>query len=169
MTREDIGKEVVVLIKILRIDKRLLHGQVAFTWTTSVGADCILIACDSLQEDPLRLTTIKMSKPAGIKLVVKNIGDSIEAINSGKTDPYKLMVIVESITDAYRMIKGCAVFKGVSIGYNGKRENTETLTSWVWATPEEIGLIKELLADGIHVEMQNVPTTKAISASKLIK
>ena len=63
------------LIKLLRIDKRLLHGQVAFTWTTSVGADCILIACDSLQNDPLRLTTIKMSKPAGTKLVIKTIAD----------------------------------------------------------------------------------------------
>ena len=53
------------MIKLLRVDKRLLHGQVAFTWTASVGADCILIACDTLQDDPLRLTTIKLSKPAG--------------------------------------------------------------------------------------------------------
>lgn len=161
-------KEVSVLIRLLRIDKRLLHGQVAFTWTSSVGADCILIACDTLQDDPLRLTTIKMSKPAGVKLVIKNIEDSIAAINGGKTDPYKLLVIVESITDAYRMVKGCPAFTQVSIGYNGKRENTETLTSWVWATQEEIQLMRELLADGINVEMQNVPTTKAIPADKLI-
>ena len=40
------------MIKLLRVDKRLLHGQVAFTWTASVGADCILIACDTLQDDP---------------------------------------------------------------------------------------------------------------------
>lgn len=158
-----------VLIKLLRIDKRLLHGQVAFTWTSSVGADSILIACDTLENDPLRLTTIKMSKPAGVKLVIKNINDAVEVINSGRTDPYKLLVIVESITDAHRMVKGCPAFKQVSIGYNGKRENTETLTSWVWATPEEIDLMRDLLDDGIKVEMQNVPTTKAISAEKLIK
>ena len=107
------------LIKLLRIDKRLLHGQVAFTWTTSVGADCILIACDSLQNDPLRLTTIKMSKPAGTKLVIKTIADSVEAINKGKTDQYRLMIVVESIEDAYRMVKNCSVLKGISIGYNG--------------------------------------------------
>ena len=157
------------MIRLLRIDKRLLHGQVAFTWTTSVGADCILIACDSLPDDTLRLAAIKMSKPAGIKLVVRNISDALEAVNSGKTDPYRLMVIVESIGDAYRMVKGSPVFKSVSVGYNGKRENCETLTSWVWATPEEIGMLREMLNDGIQVEMQNVPTTKAIPAGKLIK
>jgi len=157
------------LVKILRIDKRLLHGQVAFTWTTYVGADSILIACDSLLEDALRLTTIKMSKPAGVKLVIKNVEDSIEAVNSGKTDPYKMMVIVESITDAYRLVKGAQAFKSISVGYTEKRENCETLTNWVWATPDEISLMKELLAEGIQIEMQNVPTTRSIPACKVIK
>ena len=157
------------MIKLLRIDKRLLHGQIAFNWTTFVRADCILIACDSLQNDPLRLTTIKMSKPAGVKLVIKNIEDSIQAINSGKTDPYSLLVVVESITDAYRMIKGCPVFKQLSIGYNAKRDNTHTLTSWVWATDQEIELLKELNDEGIKVEAQIVPTTNAVEFAKLIK
>jgi fructoselysine and glucoselysine-specific PTS system IIB component len=80
-----------------------------------------------------------------------------------------LMVIVESIMDAYRMVKGCSIFKSVSIGYTEKRENCQTLTSWVWATPEEICLMKELLAKGIDVEMQNVPTSRAISVGKIIK
>lgn len=156
------------MIKILRIDKRLLHGQVAFTWTTSVAADCILIACDSLEHDMLRLTTIKMSKPAGVKLVIKNVENTIQAINSGKTDAYKLMIVVESITDAYRLVKGCSILKEISIGYNGKREHTESLTSWVWATKEEIALMKELVHEGIVVKAQNVPTAKAIPFEKLI-
>lgn len=66
------------MIKLLRVDKRLLHGQVAFTWTSSLGADCILIACDTLQNDPLRLTTIKLSKPCrGRRLMIKNVEESI--------------------------------------------------------------------------------------------
>lgn len=157
------------MIKLLRIDKRLLHGQVAFNWTTFVNADCILIACDSLKDDPLRLTTIKMSKPAGVKLVIKSIEDSIVAINSGKTDKYHLMVVVESITDAYRMVKGCSVFKQVSIGYNAKRENTKELTSWVWATDQELHLMEELNNAGIIIEAQTVPTAKPVEYNKLIK
>lgn len=126
------------MIQLLRVDKRLLHGQVAFTWTASVGADCILIACDSLQNDPLRLTTIKLSKPGGVKLVVKNVQDSIDAINSGKTDSYRLLVIVESITDAYRMIEGCKQFKELSVGYTGDRPGCRKLTNWVFATQRKL-------------------------------
>ena len=88
------------MIKLLRVDHRLLHGQVAFSWTQFLGADCILIANDSLMQDELRKTTIKLAKPQGVKVVMKNIQDSIDAINSGVTDKYKLFVVVESIEDA---------------------------------------------------------------------
>ena len=77
------------MIKLLRVDHRLLHGQVAFSWTTNLGADCILIANDGIMHDDLRKTTVKLSKPAGTKLVIKNIEDSIAAINSGVTDIYR--------------------------------------------------------------------------------
>ena len=39
------------MIKLLRIDHRLLHGQVAFSWTKFLESDCILIASDNLMKD----------------------------------------------------------------------------------------------------------------------
>ncbi len=63
-------------------------------WTQYVGADCILIANDSVPNDDLRKTTIKMAKPPAVKLVIKNIADSIEAIKSGVTDKYKLLLLL---------------------------------------------------------------------------
>ncbi len=42
------------MIKLLRVDHRLLHGQVAFSWKNAVEADCILIACDAVMKDDLR-------------------------------------------------------------------------------------------------------------------
>lgn len=71
------------MITLLRVDHRLLHGQVAFSWTQYVGADCILIANDSVPGDKLRKTTIKLAKPPSVKLVIKNVNDSIEAIKAG--------------------------------------------------------------------------------------
>ena len=41
------------MIKLLRVDHRLLHGQVAFSWKNAVEADCILIACDAVMKDDL--------------------------------------------------------------------------------------------------------------------
>ena len=50
------------MIRLLRVDHRLLHGQVAFSWKNAVEADCILIACDAVMKDDLRKTSIKLAK-----------------------------------------------------------------------------------------------------------
>ena len=85
------------MIKLLRIDHRLLHGQVAFSWTKFLESDCILIASDNLMKDELKMSAMRMAKPTGVKLVMKSIEDSIKALNSGVTDKYKLFIIVESV------------------------------------------------------------------------
>lgn len=46
------------MIKLLRVDERLIHGQVAFAWTNSLKADCILIVNDAVAADKLRSTCI---------------------------------------------------------------------------------------------------------------
>ena len=86
---------------------RLLHGQVAFSWTQNLGADCILIANDDVPTNDIRKTTIKLAKPQGVKLVIKSIEDSIHALQSGVTDKYKLFIVVDSIKDAYKLAENC--------------------------------------------------------------
>lgn len=51
------------MIKITRVDERLVHGQVAFAWTNSLGADCILVVNDEAAADKLRATTLKLAAP----------------------------------------------------------------------------------------------------------
>ena len=142
------------MIKCLRVDHRLLHGQVAFSWTSALGADCILIANDALMQDELKKTAIKMAKPQGVKLVLKNIEDAIQAINSGVTDKYKLFIVVESVKDAYRLMTETAETKNISKAVN--------------LTEKEIELVKDLLNKEYSVEIRMVPTDKKIDAKDVI-
>ena len=61
------------MFKLLRLDERLIHGQVAFAWTNSLSADCILVANDGVAKDKLRATSLKLAAPAEVKFVV-NVG-----------------------------------------------------------------------------------------------
>ena len=80
------------MIKKVRVDYRLLHGQVAFSWTSKLSADCILLVTDTLQDDPVRVTSVKLAKPPGVKVVVKTIEESIKAIKSGITDKQREVI-----------------------------------------------------------------------------
>ena len=97
------------MIELLRIDHRLIHGQTGVFWTAHLHADCILICSDKLLKDPIRLSAVKLSKPTGVKLVIKNVEDCIKAINSGITDKYKLFILTEDNEYAFALMRGCGI------------------------------------------------------------
>lgn len=156
------------MIKLLRVDHRLLHGQVAMAWTQSLDSDCILIANDAVVNDNIRKTTIKLAKPNGVKLVMKNIEDSIAALNAGVTDKYKLFIVVESIEDAYRLAKGYASsILSINLGGCKPREDiVKTIYKTIPVTARDEEMLKELLNDGIEIEIRQVPGEQKVKVSE---
>lgn len=144
------------MILLLRVDHRLLHGQVAFSWTQNLGADCILIANDDVVNDNLRKTTMKLAKPQGVKLVIKSLKDSVEALKSGVTDKYKLFIVVESVEDAYKLAKEVEEIKQINLGGVKAKENTKNISKAVNLLSEEEKLLKELQSLGVEIEIRQV-------------
>lgn len=155
------------MIKLLRVDHRLLHGQVAFSWKNHVGADCILIANNAVMKDDLRKTSIKLAKPAGTKLVMKTVEDSINALNSGVTDKYKLLIVVESIKDAEALLKNCNI-KHLNLGGTKATDKTRNISKAMNVTEEETKILKDMVADGINVEIQMVPDDTPVKVEKVL-
>jgi fructoselysine and glucoselysine-specific PTS system IIB component len=145
------------MIKLLRVDHRLLHGQVAFSWTQYIGADCILIANDSVPDDELRKTTIKLAKPPAVKLVIKNIDDAIEAIKSGVTDKYRLFIVVESVADAWRLATAVPEIASINLGGIKAKEGSRNISKAINVLPDEIALLEELVQAGKEIEIRQVP------------
>ena len=156
------------MIKLLRVDHRLLHGQVAFSWTNALGTDCILIANDSVPTDDIRKTTLKLSKPNGVKLVIKTVDDAIAAVNSGVTDKYKLFIIVESIHDAKRMVEGCASIRQVNLGGTKKTPDKKAISKFIFTTEQDVADIRAMVQAGAEVELRQVPSDGKIRAQDVI-
>jgi len=148
------------MITLVRVDHRLLHGQVAFSWTQYVGADCILIANDSVPNDELRKTTIKLAKPPSVKLVIKSIADSIEAIKSGVTDKYRLFIVVESVEDAWRLAREIPEIKSINLGGIKAKEGSRNISKAVNLLPDEIARLNELVGQGVEIEIRQVPNDR---------
>lgn len=148
------------MIKLLRVDHRLLHGQVAFSWTNSVGADCILVASDEVVKDEIWKTTLKLGKPNGVKLVIKDMDASIESINSGITDKYQLLIVVQTIDDAYKLIKNCESIKGINLGGTKNEEGYIQLGKQIFASASQVDLLNEMIEMGKEVEIRQLANEK---------
>ena len=154
------------MIKLCRVDHRLLHGQVAYVWCRSLDADAILIVSDAAAKDEMRMATMRLAKPSGIKLVIKSVEDSIKAINSGVTDKYKLLVVVESVRDAHCLAKQCEAVKSVNLGGSKIKEDSKKLDVAFYVTKEECTLLREMLDDSVELEIRQVPEDKKKMVTK---
>jgi fructoselysine and glucoselysine-specific PTS system IIB component len=146
------------MIVAVRVDHRLLHGQVAFTWTKFLNSNCILLVSDDLMKDELKMQVMRMAQPTGVKLVMKSVDESIKALNAGVTEKYKLFVIVDSIENAYSLIKEYKFINELNIGGTKSSDERRQLSKAVFVSPSDEVLIKKLIDSGVKVSMQMTPS-----------
>lgn len=58
------GKGGKANIVLARLDYRLLHGQVVFSWVNSVAAQRIIVVDDAAANDEIKKGALKLAKPA---------------------------------------------------------------------------------------------------------
>ncbi len=155
------------MIKKIRVDHRLLHGQVAFSWVHALGVDCIVIANDKILKDQMALMAIKMAKPVGVKLVVKSIDDFIDSAKSGITDKYKMFVITENIVDACKIAEALGIQK-INLGGTKAQPEKRQISQAIFLTNDEEELIMDMVTKGIVFEVQMVPGDKVTNVKELL-
>jgi len=156
------------MIKLTRIDDRLVHGQVAFTWTPALGVDCLLIANDKVAKDEFLKMTLGLAKPANTRLLIKSLADAAAFLKDEKSKNAKVLLIVNSVKDAYAMANEVPEIQSINFGGIRMINGTRLISKAVAVSDEDITLIKELLDKGIELELRQVPTEKKRLVESLI-
>jgi len=156
------------MIKLTRIDDRLVHGQVAFTWTPALGVDCLLIANDKVAKDEFLKMTLGLAKPANTRLLIKSLADAATFLKDEKSRNAKVLLIVNSVKDAYAMANEVPEIQSINFGGIRMINGTRLISKAVAVSDEDITLIKELLDKGIELELRQVPTEKKQLVESLI-
>ncbi|MDF2432464.1 MAG: fructoselysine/glucoselysine system component [Mucilaginibacter sp.] len=156
------------MIKLTRIDDRLVHGQVAFTWTPAIGADCLIIANDKVAKDEFMKLTLGLAKPQGTKLLIKSLNDAATFLNDEKNKSLKILVIINSVQDAHALATDVLEIKSINFGGLRSKEGSKLISKAIAITDDDIPVIKEMLDKGIELEVRQVPTDSKQLVESLI-
>lgn len=156
------------MIKLLRIDDRLVHGQVAMAWTPALGVDCLVVANDKVAKDDFVKMTLNLAKPANARLLVKSIADTITFLQDERSKPVKLLVLVNSVTDAYTLAQSLPEITSINFGGLRMRDGARAVSKAVNLTEADITLARALLEKGTVLEVRQVPTDKPIGLETLV-
>jgi fructoselysine and glucoselysine-specific PTS system IIB component len=157
------------MIKLTRIDDRLLHGQVAFTWIPALGADCLIIANDKVAKDEFMKLTLGLAKPAGTKLLIKSLKDAAAFLNDEKNKNQNILLLINSVKDAYALAADVSEIGSVNFGGLRSKEGSKLISKAIAITEEDVLDIKKLISKGIELEIRQVPTDNKQLVKSLIE
>lgn len=93
------------MIQLLRIDERLIHGQVATAWTRQLGITAVVVANDEAAANELVTMTLRMATPPGIKVAVKTVREAVSLFHDKRTAGLKILIVVDKPCDALKLVR----------------------------------------------------------------
>ncbi|QIB27604.1 PTS N-acetylgalactosamine transporter subunit IIB [Caloranaerobacter azorensis] len=154
-------------ILLTRIDNRLIHGQVAVTWSNHVGANLILVANDRVANDEIQQSLMDMAVSDAMETRYFTIQETIDKIHYA-ADYQKIVLVVETPQDALKLVKGGVPIKKINIGNMHYSEGKRQIAKTVSVDEADIEAFKELYKLGVELEIKRVPDEKGQNIMDLI-
>ncbi len=152
----------------IRIDDRLIHGQVATRWTAETKATRILIPNDKVSADDTQKQVLRMAAPSSVNTSIISVDKAITNITAGKYDSQRVLVVAKSPVDLLKMLEGGVQITEINVGNMAKRDGAVQIKKSVSILPEEREAFEALLAKGVKITAQMVPDEKAPLLEELL-
>ena len=158
-----------IKIAHVRVDTRLLHGQVATTWTKTVSPDRIIVVSDGVAHDQLRKTMIEQAAPPGVPANVVPISKIIEVTKDPRFGATTAMLLFENPQDLLAAIEGGVDIKEANIGSMAHSVGKVVVTNAIAMDNADVETLETLHAKGVALEARKVPSDSPVSYEDLIK
>lgn len=157
------------MLVFVRIDDRLIHGQVVEGWVNYLKATCILVADDKVAANALQRSIMEISVPHGLKVFIGAVADISEQVRSATLSAERMILLFSNPFDALRALKAGLPCPALNIGgmhyVPGKRKLLDVLA----VDEGDLKALQEIVAIGVKVDVQTVPTERPLPLEKVFK
>lgn len=153
----------------IRIDDRLIHGQVALLWTKALNTKGVIVANDNAATNEAVKATLKMACPKTQKLLVKTVTDAERIINDPRGKDMRIFALTNCVADALALVKNCpGEIGGVNFANVGRFDGSDNasktnVVNSVALNPDELQAARDLVATGVNAFHQIAPDDPQVS------
>ena len=157
-------------IALVRVDNRLVHGQILEAWVPYIKAKCIIVVDDNIASDFYCETVLRMAVPSKIEVIISPVEEFARnyafARNSGK----KTIVLFSNIPDVTKAYKMGFKFDKLNIGNIYNEDFQLCCAPSVFLCDIDIqDILKLSEEEGINIELKRVPRERAVNIKEAIK
>lgn len=153
-------------ISLLRIDDRLIHGQVVMTWIRHIQCTQIKIVDQKTANDEFMCKLLLSVAPKGISLEIMGVEEAVAAFSEWESSDENVMVIVRSPMTLQEMASGGIVFKSINVGGIAISANRKKFHKNVALTEEEEAFLFKQVRNGVDVYYQMIVSERRVPVTE---
>ena len=154
---------------LVRIDDRLIHGQVVENWMKFLKINHVIVVNDFVASDRMQKTLFSMAVPDHAKISILTITQAKEAILNGQFEGDKAMLLLVSPQDVLNLINKGVRIKEVNVGGMHYSPDKKQILKAISVSKEDIQAFQELDKLGVYLEARMVPNDEKIDIMEIIK
>ena len=158
-------------LDLVRIDDRLVHGQVVVGWGTYLNTNRIILCSDPIADSELESDMYMGAKETAtypLTISVYTQEQTIQELCNNTKNNEKIILLVETPKELLQLINSGLKIDRINVGGMHYSEGKRQLTPYIYVDDDDIFSFKQISRMGIKLEGKDVPTGKSIDISKLI-
>lgn len=158
-------------VKHMRIDDRLIHGQIVTAWIRETKAEAILVADDLAARDATQKMLLQLATPRNVKLYIESLEKSASLLKEGGISE-DLLLIVRNPRSANVLFELGFSIDSVNVGNISNSKSAtgrKMLLSYIYLEEQDVENLKSISEKGIALDVRSVPGDKRIDGMELIK
>ncbi len=147
------------MIALVRVDNRLLHGQILETWIPRLGIEEVVVADDEAAASALARAAMTLCVPPELPARIVPLRDVPWAALAGKRGAVLVLVRdVPALAEARRTGLGPTLARRVNLGNVHVGPGRRPVTPSVFLSEAELATLRELAAEGFEIEARAIPS-----------
>ena len=142
----------------VRIDDRLIHGQVCGYWIPHYQVDRIVIVDDEIIHDAMRKTALKFGCPPKVALAILSAASAADKFKRQLDKGSKVMILCSGPKPLLAMVEAGFTFPSITVGNMSNKEDTKPLKKTLFISQQDKEDFESLAAKGIKLYSQMTPS-----------
>lgn len=147
-------------IENVRIDDRLIHGQILIAWARALALDTLVVVSDDVAGNELEKELVSASAPLPFRVEILTVAQAAEHIKADHYAKTKAMIILPSAEEALALVEAGATLPAISVGGIHYSEGRRRILPYLYLDDAEESALRKIAARGVTIEIQDVPANR---------
>lgn len=150
-----------------RIDDRLIHGQVVVGWGQPLDVGFVVLVDDQVASSEWEQELYRMGTPPEMDVSFHSVDEAATVLDRYREDDRRGILLTGDVESMLRLVKEAGV-RDVNVGGIHHRAGRRQRLRYVFLTPEEERLLRDMAALGAVVTAQDVPAAQPVPLDELL-